>query len=122
MPWLTHPAKIDQQDLNSTHIDEFRVPYFPYPLWRDKAMHELVMHVALSAADAIAKSGRPIRMAQRVMLRVDIALTVQGRMVSSIAADTCMFSKTLSMCLRTSCWVKNPFVKFCVVHPDPVDL
>ena len=45
-------------------------------------MHGLVMHVALSAADAVAKSGRPIRMAQHVMLRVDIALTLQGRMVS----------------------------------------
>ena len=82
LPWLTPPSEIDQQDLNSTHMDQFRVPYFPYPIWRDEAMHSLVMHVALSAADAIAKSGRPIRMAQHVMLRVDIALTRHGRMVS----------------------------------------
>ena len=84
LPWLTHPDEIDQQDLNNTHIDEFRVPYFPYPVWRDEAMHGLVMHVALSAADAVAKSGRPIRMAQHVMLRVDIALILQGRMVSRL--------------------------------------
>lgn len=52
-------------------------------------MHGLVTHVALSAAQAVAKSGRPIRMAQHVMLRVDIALTMQDRMVSSPSTTQC---------------------------------
>lgn len=85
-PWMVSFAETAKLDLNSTHAEEFNVPYFPYPIWRDEAMHNLVMHVAKNAAEAIAKSGRPIRMAEHVMLRVDIALTHEDRVVSQHSA------------------------------------
>ena len=45
-------------------------------------MHDLIVRVALSAADAVAQSGRSMRMGQHVMVRIDIALTRQGELVS----------------------------------------
>ena len=81
-PWVaTYMA--DKLDFNSTHVDEYQLSYFPFPIWRDESMHDLLVRVALSAADAVAQSGRSMRMGQHVMLRVDIALTRQGNMVSS---------------------------------------
>ena len=73
----------DRLDFNSTHVDEYQVSWFPFPIWRDESMHNLLVRVALSAADAVAQSGRSMRMGQHVMLRVDIALTKQENMVSA---------------------------------------
>ena len=68
-------------DFNSSHVDEFQVSYFPYPIWRDEGMHNLIVRVAKSASSAVTSSVWPIRMAEHVMLRVDIALTRQGDVV-----------------------------------------
>ena len=89
-PWLSSfkdlAAKID---FNSTHVDQYQVSYFPYPIWRDESMHDLIVRVALSAADAVAESGRSMRMGQHVTVRVDIALTRQGDLVSIAALTIC---------------------------------
>ena len=51
-------------------------------------MHDLIVRVAKSAAAAVTSSAWPIRMAEHVMLRVDIAVTRQGdavrRQLSSV--------------------------------------
>ena len=81
-PWLSSFKELVADiDFNSSHVDEYQVSYFPYPIWRDERMHDLIVRVALDAADAVAQSGRSMRMGQHVMLRVDIALTRQGNMV-----------------------------------------
>lgn len=81
-PWLSSfKSLVANIDFNSSHVDEYQVSYFPYPIWRDAGMHDLIVRVALSAANAVAQSGRCMRMGQHVMLRVDIALTRQGDMV-----------------------------------------
>ena len=80
-PWLSSSKDLANSDFNSSHVDQYQVSYFPYPIWRDEGMHDLIVRVAKSAADAVAQSGRPIRMAQHVMIRVDIALTAQGDLV-----------------------------------------
>ena len=86
-PWLSSFSDLVAKiDFNSSHVDEYQVSYFPYPIWRDESMHDLIVRVALSAADAVAQSGRSMRMGQHVMLRVDIALTRQGSMVRSFCA------------------------------------
>ena len=80
-PWLHSRAEQSKADYNSSHVDQYYVSYFPFPIWRDESMHELIVNVAKCAADAVAKSGRSIRMGQHVMIRVDIALTHQGPLV-----------------------------------------
>ncbi len=83
-PWLLSTQYLAEEvDFNSTRVDQFQVDYFPYPIWRDESMHRLVVGVALGAAEAIAQSGRYMRMGRHVMLRVDIALTRQGNLVSA---------------------------------------
>lgn len=82
-PWLSSFKElVGGIDFNSSHVDEYQVSYFPYPIWRDESMHDLIVRVALDAATAVAQSSRSMRMGQHVMLRVDIALTRQGNMVS----------------------------------------
>ena len=82
-PWLSSFKElVGGIDFNSSHVDEYQVSYFPYPIWRDESMHDLIVRVALDAATAVAQSGRSMRMGQHVMLRVDIALTRQRNMVS----------------------------------------
>ena len=80
-PWLASYAELAEINFNSTHVGEYQVSYFPYPIWRNEGMHDLIMQVAKSAADAVAQSGRPMRMGTHVMTRVDIALTRQGNLV-----------------------------------------
>lgn len=46
-------------------------------MWRDEKMHQLVAMAAVSAAQALVQSGRPIRTGQHVMLRADIIVTHQ---------------------------------------------
>lgn len=94
-PWLSSFSDLVAEiDFNSSHVDEYQVSYFPYPIWRDETMHDLIVRVALSAADAVAMSGRSMRMGQHVMLRVDIALTRQGNMVipfSTVFSDIVLY-------------------------------
>ena len=76
-------------DFNSSHVDQHMVSWFPYPIWRDEGMHDLLVQVAKSAADAVAQSGRPIRMGAHVMVRVDIALTRQDGLVGPVSVTSC---------------------------------
>ena len=95
-PWLsTFRDLVTKIDFNSTYVDQYQVSYFPYPIWRDAAMHDLIVRVALSAADAVATAGRSMRMGQHVMIRVDIALTSQGDRVSICASHVCMVCDSL---------------------------
>ena len=80
-PWLHSRAELAKVDFNSSHEEQYHVSYFPFPIWRDESMHDLIVRVAKCAADAVAHSGRPIRMGGHVMVRVDIALTHQGTLV-----------------------------------------
>lgn len=80
-PWLHSRAELAEVDFNSSHVDQYHVSYFPFPIWRDESMHDLIVRVAKCAADAVAQCGRPIRMGGHVMVRVDIALTRQGTLV-----------------------------------------
>ncbi len=89
-PWLHSRAEQSKADFNSSHVDQYYVSYFPFPIWRDESMHELIANVAKCAADAFAKSGRSIRMGQHVMIRVDIALTHQGPLVRPFVLYMCV--------------------------------
>ncbi len=80
-PWLHSRAELAKVDFNSSHVDEYHVSYFPFPIWRDETMHDLIVQVAKCAADAVAQCGRSMRMGGHVMVRVDIALTRQGTLV-----------------------------------------
>ena len=72
-------------DFNSSHVDQHMVSWFPYPIWRDEGMHDLLVRVAKSAADAVAQSGRSSQMGAHVMVRVDIALTRQDGLVGPLS-------------------------------------
>lgn len=67
-------------------------PSLQFPVWRDEKMHQLVTTAAMSAADALVESGRPIRTGQHVMLRADIIVTHQYDKVR-----TCSVSSALEM-------------------------
>jgi len=89
-PWLHSRAEQSRADFNSSHVDQYYVSYFPFPIWRDESMHDLIVNVAKCAADAVAHSGRSIRMGQHVMIRVDIALTHQGPLVRPFVLHLCV--------------------------------
>ncbi len=46
-------------------------------------MHQMLVDVALGGAQAFLQSGRPSSMSERVLLRIDIALTQHGNVVST---------------------------------------
>ena len=79
------PAALDylhEDQYNSTGVDEFwELQFFPYPVWREPAMHQMLIDVALGGAQAFIQSGRPGRMSQNVLLRIDLALTQHGNQV-----------------------------------------
>lgn len=91
-PWLHSHAEQSQADFNSSHVDQYYVSYFPFPIWRDESMHELIVSLAKCAADAVAKSGRSIRMGQHGMIRVDIALTHQGALAKPFISEVHVFN------------------------------
>ena len=97
-PWLSSYAELAKIDFNSTHVEQYQVSYFPYPIWRDEGMHDLIVQVAKSAADAVAQSGRSIRMGAHVMIRVDIALTRQGDLVRTLKALYPVMSQYCCLC------------------------
>ncbi|DBA69416.1 TPA: hypothetical protein ACH3X2_012829 [Trebouxia sp. C0005] len=66
---------------NSTGEEEYRDQYFPYPAWKEPAMHQMLVDVALGGAQAFAQSGRPSSMSEHVLLRIDVALTQHGNVV-----------------------------------------
>ena len=77
---------LQQTDFNSTHVEQYKVEHFPFPIWRDEAMHELLMHMARSGAEIIKQarnSSQPPGNVMRSMIRVDVVLTQQAGQVSS---------------------------------------
>ncbi|KAA6417366.1 MAG: hypothetical protein FRX49_12695 [Trebouxia sp. A1-2] len=91
-PWLHSRAELANVDFNSSHEDQYHVSYFPFPIWRDASMHDLMVRVAKCAADAVAQCGRPIRMGAHVMVRVDIALTRQGTLAKPFISEAHVFN------------------------------
>lgn len=78
------PVRMQQLYPNGSQTDiYYQMDYFPYPIWRDEDMYNLLVNSAFAAAAAIDKSGRPIRTGQHVMLRVDLILTSQGQQAST---------------------------------------
>ena len=79
------PAALDdlhEDQYNSTGVEEFwELEFFPYPVWREPAMHQMLIDVALGGAQAFIQSQRPGRMSQNVLLRIDLALTQHGHQV-----------------------------------------
>ncbi|DBA95115.1 TPA: hypothetical protein ACH3X1_002625 [Trebouxia sp. C0004] len=73
-------APIGATDLFKSE-EEYRDQYFPYPAWKEPAMHRMLVDVALEGAQAFLQSERPSSMSQHVLLRIDIALTQLGNMV-----------------------------------------
>ncbi len=69
---------------NSTGEEEYRDIYFPYPAWKEPAMHQMLVNVALGGAQAFTHSKRPSSMSEHVLLRIDIALTQHGNVVSTL--------------------------------------
>ncbi len=46
-------------------------------------MHQMLVDIALGGAQAFLQSRRPSSMSERVLLRIDIALTQHGNVVST---------------------------------------
>ncbi|KAL0021607.1 hypothetical protein WJX79_005085 [Trebouxia sp. C0005] len=75
---------LQQTDFNSTHVEQYKVEHFPFPVWRDEAMHELLMRMARSGAEIITQarnSSQPPGNVMRSMIRVDVVLTQQAGQV-----------------------------------------
>jgi len=120
-PWLHSRAELANVDFNSSHVEQYHVSYFPFPIWRDESMHDLIVRVAKCAADAVAQCGRSIRMGGHVMVRVDIALTRQGTLVRPFVLYLCALLHAIQlkpacntgMCLDSrvkpalTCWVNG---------------
>ena len=68
---------------NSTGEKEYTDKYFPYLVWKEPAMHQMLVDVALGGAQAFLQSRRPSSMSERVLLRIDIALTQHESVVST---------------------------------------
>lgn len=81
---------LQQTDFNSTHVEQYKVEHFPFPVWRDEAMHELLMRMARSGAEIITQarnSSQPPGNVMRSMIRVDVVLTQQAGQVSALYRD-----------------------------------
>lgn len=68
------PARLQELYPNGSQGQVYFEEYFPYPIWKDEEMHALLVDAALSAANAIATSGKPVRTGKHVMLRMDLIL------------------------------------------------
>ena len=79
------PAGLKETNFNSTHVQEYKVPHFPFPVWRDESMHELLMQLARCVADVIKEARDPAQPPGNVLrslLRVDVVLTEHYGQVS----------------------------------------
>lgn len=79
------PAELKETNFNSTHVQEYKVPHFPFPVWRDESMHELLMQLARCVADVIREARDPAQPPGNVLrslLRVDVVLTEHYGQVS----------------------------------------
>ena len=100
---------LNETNFNSTHVQEYKVPHFPFPIWRDESMHGLLMQMARCVADLIKETRHPDRPpgnVLRTLIRVDVVLTEQQGQVCHPC--TCMYvmhvSCTVCMCLvRYAC-------------------
>lgn len=89
-----HAGSLNQTNFNSTHVQEHTVPYFPFPIWQDESMHELLMQMARSVAEVIKEARDPAQPPGnllRSLIRVDVALVQQQGLVS----------------VRFICWLSN---------------
>ncbi|KAL3156542.1 hypothetical protein ABBQ38_000837 [Trebouxia sp. C0009 RCD-2024] len=71
---------LNETNFNSTHVQEHTVPYFPFPIWRDESMHELLMQMARSVTEVIKAArdpGQPPGNLLRSLIRVDVAVVQQ---------------------------------------------
>ena len=62
----------------NTTVEEYETDYFPFPIYKETAMHQRLVDIALGGARAFQESNRPGRMSQHVLLRIDVALTTHG--------------------------------------------
>lgn len=80
-----HAGLLNETNFNSTHVQEHTVPYFPFPIWRDESMHELLMQMARSVTEVIKAArdpGQPPGNLLRSLIRVDVAVVQQQGLVS----------------------------------------
>lgn len=84
------PARLQELYPNGSQADIHFEEYFPYPIWKDEKMHALLLDAALSAADAIATSGKPVRTGKHVMLRMDlISMTSNSKVLPPYTIHSC---------------------------------
>ena len=72
------PARLQELYPNGSQANIYFEEHFPYPIWKDEEMHDLLLDAALSAADAIATSGKPVRTGKHIMLRMDLILVTSN--------------------------------------------
>lgn len=80
-----HAGLLNETNFNSTHIQEYTLPYFPFPIWRDESMHELLMQMARSVVGVIKEARDPAQPPGnflRSLIRVDVAVVQQQGLVS----------------------------------------
>ena len=88
---MTHAGLLNETNFNSTHIQEYTLPYFPFPIWRDEAMHELLMQMARSVASVIKEARDPDQPPGNLLgslVRVDVAVVQQHGLVSHPCTGT----------------------------------
>ena len=81
-----HAGSLNETNFNSTHVQEYKLPHFPFPIWRDESMHELLMQLARYVGDIIKEArdpSQPPGNVLRSLLRVDVVLTEQQGLVSN---------------------------------------
>ena len=88
-----HAGSLKETHFNSTHVQEYKVPHFPFPIWQDDSMHELLMQLARCVADVIKEArdpSQPPGNVLRSLLRVDVVLTEQQGLVSNLFVHACV--------------------------------
>ena len=81
MVLVGQPARLQELYPNGSQANVYFEDHFPYPIWKDEQMHALLVDAALSAANAIATSGKPARTGKHVMLRMDLILMTSNSKV-----------------------------------------
>ena len=78
-------GSLKETNFNSTHVQEYQLPHFPFPIWRDESMHELLMQMARCVAYVIKEARDPSHPPGNVLqslIRADVVLTEQQGLVS----------------------------------------
>ena len=88
-----HAGLQDETNFNSTHVQEYKLPDFPFPVWRDESMHELLMQMARCIADVIKEArgpSQPPGNVLRSLIRADVVLTEQQGLVRDPCYCMCL--------------------------------